>query len=76
MVLGISISIMLNKGLKSLFLITLTATVSAANQAPTVRPVPVKLSGSIDGSELYREHCAVCHGIDGKGNGPAADALK
>ncbi|MCS6806414.1 MAG: cytochrome c [Acidobacteriota bacterium] len=28
------------------------------------------------GQELYREHCATCHGLDAKGNGPAARALK
>lgn len=28
------------------------------------------------GVEMYRTYCAVCHGIDGKGNGPAAPALK
>jgi mono/diheme cytochrome c family protein len=25
---------------------------------------------------MYKSYCAVCHGTDGKGNGPAADALK
>jgi mono/diheme cytochrome c family protein len=25
---------------------------------------------------VYREYCAVCHGSDAKGNGPAAAALK
>ena len=25
---------------------------------------------------MYNNYCAVCHGKDGKGNGPAADALK
>jgi mono/diheme cytochrome c family protein len=24
----------------------------------------------------YEAHCAACHGIDGKGNGPASDTLK
>jgi mono/diheme cytochrome c family protein len=25
---------------------------------------------------MYVNYCAVCHGTEGKGNGPAADALK
>jgi len=28
------------------------------------------------GVDLYQRYCAVCHGKDGKGNGPAAAALK
>jgi len=28
------------------------------------------------GVDLYQRYCAVCHGKDGKGNGPAAPALK
>ncbi len=28
------------------------------------------------GRRLYVRHCAPCHGIDGKGNGPAAASLK
>jgi mono/diheme cytochrome c family protein len=41
-----------------------------------IKKVPVKLSTTTDGAQLYREHCAVCHGVDGKGAGPAAEALK
>jgi mono/diheme cytochrome c family protein len=28
------------------------------------------------GAETYRQYCAVCHGKTGKGDGPAASALK
>jgi mono/diheme cytochrome c family protein len=30
----------------------------------------------VSGDELYRTYCASCHGLDGKGGGPAAEALK
>lgn len=28
------------------------------------------------GKQTYREYCAVCHGSDGKGNGPAASSMR
>lgn len=31
---------------------------------------------AVDGGEIFRHHCAVCHGKDGHGRGPAAIALK
>lgn len=31
---------------------------------------------TVDGPGLYRIYCASCHGVDGKGMGPAAGALK
>jgi mono/diheme cytochrome c family protein len=33
-------------------------------------------SNPTKGVDLYRRYCAVCHGKDGKGGGPAAAALK
>lgn len=31
---------------------------------------------SVQGADVYQAYCAVCHGKDGKGHGPAAPALK
>jgi len=28
------------------------------------------------GKEMYKAYCGSCHGLDGKGNGPAASAMK
>jgi mono/diheme cytochrome c family protein len=47
-----------------------------ADQKPTIKREPVQQIESVDGKTLYANYCAVCHGPDGKGNGPAAVALK
>ncbi|MEI6668873.1 MAG: c-type cytochrome [Acidobacteriota bacterium] len=52
----------------------------AAQQPPAKTPVITKEAAqpirSVNGSDVYKEYCAVCHGTDGKGKGPAAVALK
>jgi len=35
-----------------------------------------KLINSVEGPDLFRVYCAPCHGLDAKGGGPAAPALK
>jgi mono/diheme cytochrome c family protein len=35
----------------------------------------IHLIGSLKGVDIYRAHCAACHGADGKGDGPVAPAL-
>ncbi len=48
-----------------------------AQEPPTtMKKVPVHATQSITGKDLYQEYCAVCHGPAGKGDGPAAGALK
>jgi mono/diheme cytochrome c family protein len=37
---------------------------------------PRKLIASLDGKDLFAAYCASCHGMEGKGNGPVAAALK
>lgn len=36
---------------------------------------PQRLIPSVKGADLFHAYCASCHGVDGKGNGPAAPAL-
>lgn len=40
------------------------------------KPAPVEPPGVASGKRLYLEHCASCHGIDGRGAGPVASVLK
>lgn len=48
----------------------------AADQKTSVKHVPITRTASNSGKEMYDSYCAVCHGKDAKGNGPAASAMK
>lgn len=55
----------------------LALAIAAAQQpAPKIENVPIERTSATSGSEMYATYCAVCHGADGRGNGPAAAALK
>lgn len=41
-----------------------------------VKKVPAPYTRASSGKEMYVAYCGSCHGRDGKGNGPAASALK
>lgn len=47
-----------------------------AQSTPSVRHVPITKTPSTSGKEMFKTYCAVCHGVDAKGNGPAAPAMK
>lgn len=47
-----------------------------AGNAQTVKKTPVPYTSPASGKEMFQAYCAVCHGVDGRGNGPAASALK
>jgi mono/diheme cytochrome c family protein len=44
-------------------------------QEKTIKKVPIAESEVGSGKQMYQDYCAACHGLDGKGNGPAASAL-
>jgi mono/diheme cytochrome c family protein len=44
--------------------------------AQTIRSVPPNPTSPTSGKDMFKEYCAVCHGQDGKGGGPAASVLK
>jgi mono/diheme cytochrome c family protein len=42
---------------------------------PQEKAHTVLKASDLSGAEMYRTYCASCHGLDGKGAGPAAAAL-
>src|ERR1035438_3137602 len=60
------------------FIVGSLLVLSAALRAPgkQVKTENIQPTTARTGADLFREFCAVCHGVDAKGNGPAADALK
>ena len=47
-----------------------------ASSSTQVRHVPISNTPSNSGKEMFNSYCAVCHGTDAKGSGPAASAMK
>lgn len=47
-----------------------------SDQKPAVKSTTIKQTSPISGKEMFTQYCAPCHGLDGKGNGPAASAMK
>src|SRR5271165_201539 len=66
------------------FSVTLAAQTTSNSQSstspqaskPEVKKVAPGYTDPSSGKEMYMAYCASCHGADGKGNGPAAAALK
>ena len=47
----------------------------AAGAGGPIAPVPARPPSLARGAQVYRQHCATCHGDEGRGDGPAAAAL-
>jgi mono/diheme cytochrome c family protein len=48
----------------------------AQDKRTTIKPVGATPTSPASGQEMFHAYCASCHGLDGKGAGPAAPALK
>jgi mono/diheme cytochrome c family protein len=53
----------------------LVLAVPALAQQPTIKKEPIKPMIDVAGSATFNAYCTVCHGAQGKGDGPAAKAL-
>ena len=51
------------------------ATTVPDDKAKSQQHDPGRLIQSLNGADIYRAHCASCHGVSGKGDGPVAPAL-
>jgi len=56
-----------------LLVLLVSVVVSASAQTGNQRQPPIR---PVDGASIFRNYCAVCHGLDGRGSGPASKALK
>ena len=66
--------------LVTVLLLALTSASQAQSTSQTPKPeiknVPAGYTNPTSGRQMYDAYCASCHGQGGKGNGPAAPALK
>jgi len=60
----------------ALILLLSISYLASAQQTPSVKYVRPENVSAAKGPEMFHAYCAVCHGADGRGGGPAADALK
>lgn len=57
-------------------ILVILSALAMAQNAPTVKHVPITNVPANSGKEMFNSYCAVCHGKDAKGSGPAASAMK
>lgn len=54
----------------------LTVGMGYADQSAKKTVIAVDKTNPTSGKQMYTSYCAPCHGVDGRGHGPAASALK
>jgi len=56
--------------------VALTATMGYSDQTKTKIVIPVNKTVATSGRQMYGSYCAPCHGVDGRGHGVVASALR
>ena len=59
-----------------LFSLAIAQQAAPAQNTPSVKHVPITNAPPTSGKAMFNSYCAVCHGTDAKGSGPAASAMK
>jgi len=52
------------------------SSLAASQEQPNASKQSPQMTPEVAGQEMFRSYCASCHGLDAKGKGPAAPALK
>jgi mono/diheme cytochrome c family protein len=65
-------------GIQLIMLVAALGVTLRAQEQPntTIQHTPIQSTSAASGKGMFNSYCAVCHGTDGRGNGPAASALK
>lgn len=67
---------MATKSVSFMLILFLAFACMAANAQPVVKKTAIEPTSPASGQQMFTTYCAVCHGKSGKGDGPAATALK
>jgi mono/diheme cytochrome c family protein len=67
---------MLTRVTVALVALVVAFAILGADNPPTIKKVSPSRTSAASGKDMFTTYCAVCHGRDGKGGGPAVAALK
>jgi hypothetical protein len=67
---------MLKRLLLTILAAAITVGMGYADQSRAKVTIPVNRTAPTNGKQMFTSYCAPCHGVDGKGHGPVATALK
>jgi mono/diheme cytochrome c family protein len=73
--IGIALAGMLLATTSGIALIGQAGTASQPTEKK-LKKVPIPYSKLVSGEQMWKDYCAACHGMSGRGDGPAAEILK